>query len=119
MPRFDVEHRELWFGPHLVKRFRRPAANQELILTAFEEEAWSARIDDPLPVKPGRDSKQCLHDAINHLNRNQVNPVLRFAGDGRGKGIYWHQNGTGLALDEPPPLPTLEDGFGSVVLRIR
>ena len=94
LPRWDVQLRELWLGPLLVKRFRIPAQNQELVLTVFEEERWPARVDDPLPGKPERDAKRCLHDTINHLNRYQVNRVLRFAGDGTGRGIRWQAAGT-------------------------
>jgi hypothetical protein len=30
--------RELWFGGRLVKEFKRPASDQELILKAFQEQ---------------------------------------------------------------------------------
>ena len=35
-------------GSVLVKEFLVPAGNQELILTAFQEQEWSRCIDDPL-----------------------------------------------------------------------
>jgi hypothetical protein len=40
-----------------------------------------------------------LHDVINKLNRHQVNQLLRFRGDGSGRGICWeplerHPGGT-------------------------
>ena len=47
-PRWDEERRELSFGPLLVKRYRQPARDQELILTAFAEEGWPPRMDDPI-----------------------------------------------------------------------
>jgi hypothetical protein len=88
-PRWDADLRELWLGRELVKQFTRPARNQELILAAFQEEGWPARIDDPLPCHPDRDPVQCLHDAINRLNRHQNRPLLRFHGDGSGRGVRW------------------------------
>jgi hypothetical protein len=66
-----------------------PAANQERVLAAFEEEGWPVHIDDPLPPSPDQDSKRRLHDTINSLNRNQKCPLIRFVGDGTGQGVRW------------------------------
>ena len=55
----------------LVKRFKVPAPNQEMILAAFEEESWPVRIDDPLPVHPCLAAKRRLHETITSLNRHQ------------------------------------------------
>jgi hypothetical protein len=93
VPRWDAECRELRWGAALVKRFREPALNQELILAVFEEEGWPARIDDPLPNDPGCDPKQRLHDTIKRLNRHQANRLLRFRGDGSGSGVLWEALG--------------------------
>jgi hypothetical protein len=104
-PVWNPQKRELRVGNILVKRYRRPAPNQELVLQVFEEEGWPHRIDDPLPRPLGRDPVQCLHDTINHLNRNQLEALIHFSGDGNGCGICWtltlgplspdwHQNGT-------------------------
>ena len=49
-PHWEPTQRELRLGDRIVKRFRVPARNQELILKSFEEEGWPAHIDDPLPV---------------------------------------------------------------------
>ena len=73
----------------IVKRFRVPARNQETILSVFEEEGWAEHIHDPLPVNHDIDAPTRLHDAINRLNRCQINPVLRFHGDGKGTGVFW------------------------------
>jgi hypothetical protein len=86
---WDAKRRELRVGTQLIKRFRVPAPNQELILSAFEEEGWPSRIDDPLSQAPGIYPKQRLHAAINSLNRNQKIALLRFRGDGNGSGICW------------------------------
>jgi hypothetical protein len=89
LPRWDRDRQELRLGEVVVKRFKVPAANQEQILAAFEEEGWPVHIDDPLSPHPDQDPKRRLHATINALNRNQVNRVIRFRGDGRGEGICW------------------------------
>jgi hypothetical protein len=102
-PRWNGQLRELRCGELLVKEFRRPAPNQELVLTAFEEEGWPTQIDDPLPGTAGVDPRQRLHDTIIRLNRNQRNHLVHFRGDGSGKGVRWEwvtSNGT-----TPPPDP--------------
>ena len=91
-PRFircDDGHRELQLDGRLVKSFKASAACQELILESFEELGWPQYTDDPLPVVAKLDPKKRLHDAISRLNRRQVNKVLRFHGNGNGKGIFW------------------------------
>ncbi len=88
-PCWDTAARELlWLG-RLVKRFRNDAANQECILTAFEELAWPARIDDPLPGEPGLNRKERLRQTVKSLNRGQKLRVLRFHADGTGTGLRW------------------------------
>ena len=69
MPKWDAELRELRLGSQLLRRFRQRASCQEAILSAFEEEGWPARIDDPLPPKSGHDAKRRLHSTIENLNR--------------------------------------------------
>lgn len=93
IPVWDVDRHELTIGGELVKRFKWRATNQELILATFQEECWSARIDDPLPPRPNQDPKRRLHDTIKCLNRKQVNKLVKFHGDGTGKGVLWeHPN---------------------------
>jgi hypothetical protein len=92
-PQWDAGCRELRWGAMLVKCFREPALNQELILAAFEEEGWPAHIDDPLPSDGYCDPKQRLHDTIKRLNRHQVNHLIRFRGDGCGCGVRWEPLG--------------------------
>ncbi len=88
-PRWDAVRRELWFRGQLVKRFRVPAANQTIILDAFEVDGWPPRIDDPLPGVTGIVAKRRLHDTIKALNHKQKDGCLRFRGDGTGEGIFW------------------------------
>lgn len=94
-PIWDPERRELRVGEMVVKRFRQPAQNQELILTVFEEDGWPERIDDPLPPDPVRDPKERLHDVIKKLNRAQDVALIRFHGDGTGTGVLWELLGSG------------------------
>lgn len=89
VPVWDAASRTLWVGGAVVKRFRVPAANQELVLSAFQEEAWPVSIFDPLQPAPGPDAKRRLHDTINRLNRNQKHRLLHFAGNGNGQSIRW------------------------------
>lgn len=88
-PRWDRDRQELRLGDELVKQFKVPAANQERILAAFEEEGWPVCIDDPLPRHPEQDPKRRLHDTINSLNRNQKKFLIRFLGNGTGQGVRW------------------------------
>ncbi len=88
-PCWDSMRRELRLDGQVVKRFRVPARNQELILSAFEEENWADHIDDPLPVRSDIDSRTRLHDAINRLNRCQSLRLLCFHGNGSGTGVSW------------------------------
>jgi len=89
IPQWDRERRELRLRGILVKRFKWAALNQEIVLGTFQEEAWPARIDDPLPPQPGQDPKRRLHDTIKCLNRKQEHPLLNFRGDGTGEGVIW------------------------------
>ena len=88
-PAWDAVRRELRLGGLLIKRFRVPALNQQLILAAFEELGWPQGIDDPLPPTADKHPKERLHEAIDRLNRSQQNRLIRFRGDGTGEGILW------------------------------
>lgn len=89
VPHWDAQLRELRLGNKLVKRFRVPAANQELILNVFEEEGWPECIDDPLPPK-GDDPTRRLQATIKSLNRHQSEPLIRFHGNGEG-AVWWER----------------------------
>ena len=89
VPDWDGRQRILRLGDAVIKQFQVPAENQELVLTAFQEEAWPARIDDPLPPVPEIEPKRRLHSTIQCLNRNQQTHLLQFHGDGTGRGIRW------------------------------
>jgi hypothetical protein len=89
VPKWDMERQELRVGALVVKQFKVPAPNQEIILAAFQEEGWPPRIDDPLPPHAEQDSKRRLHDTITTLNRHQKHRLIRFSGDGSGEGVRW------------------------------
>jgi hypothetical protein len=89
MPQWDHDRRVLRVGGALVKHFKVPALNQELIPAAFEEEKWPVRMDDPLPRTPHIDPKRRLRDAIHRLNGGQWTSLIRFHTNGHGTAIYW------------------------------
>jgi hypothetical protein len=97
LPVWKTSVRELHWGGYLVKQFRLPAPNQELILSAFEEDGWPARIDDPLPQTRGQVPRERLHDAIRRLNHHQVHRLVFFQRDGTGQGVRWRIQGPGSA----------------------
>lgn len=80
----------------VVKHFKWPAPNQEMLIAAFAEMGWPDQIDDPLP-KTDVCPKRRLHDTIKCLNRNQVNALIKFRGDGTGRAARWE-----IRLDGSP-----------------
>jgi hypothetical protein len=88
-PRYDKENRLFTWGRHLLKSYRQPSANQELILVAAEELEWAGWFDDPLPRRGKGNPKGRLHDAIKNLNRHQSPYLVRFKGDGTGMRVGW------------------------------
>ncbi len=104
-PCWDADRQELRFAGRVVKQFKVPAPNQEIILATFQEEAWPHRVDDPLPPLADTDPKRRLHDTINSLNRSQKHPLLRFLGDGSGQGVRWEPVEI-VATIEPAPPPS-------------
>ena len=94
-PSWNRHDRELYFGDQLVKKFSVPAKNQELVLTAFEEEGWPQHIDSPLPpTKSGEVAAVRLRDTIKRLNQGHQAKYVTFHGNGSGSQIVWHRNDT-------------------------
>jgi hypothetical protein len=89
MPHWDSKRRELHLGSVLIRRFKRRAPHQELILSAFEQAGWPRRINNPLPSASAWLYDEQLHDAIKRLNRHQMVPLLTFHGNGSGHGVRW------------------------------
>jgi hypothetical protein len=89
IPHYDPMLHELRLGDEIIKRFTRPAAAQEFILAAFQEEGWPPAIDDPLPGQLHQDPKRRLHYTIRNLNRGQHPLRIRFFINGNGETIRW------------------------------
>jgi hypothetical protein len=88
-PIYDGEKHSLSLNGFEIKKFRWAASNQERILSAFQEEGWPRRIDDPLAQDSKVDPKSRLHDTIKCLNRSQIHQLIKFRGDGTGQGVLW------------------------------
>lgn len=88
-PFWDSARRQLSMDGKIVKCFRSPAPNQQLILDAFQANEWARLIHDPLPNRPAHCPKRRLHDAIKFLNRHHLCRSIRFGGDGSGRGVLW------------------------------
>jgi hypothetical protein len=88
-PQWDAARRELSLGGRMVKQFHVPARNQELILSAFQEEDWPESIDDPLTGEIDIDPKTRLNDAVYRLNHKQLGCLLRFHVNRHGSGVCW------------------------------
>ncbi len=91
-PIWDRDRRELRFGDTVVKRFKWPAENQELVLNAFQDLGWPIRVENPLAAHPSICPKRRLHDTLKCLNRKQVNELIKFRGDGTGLGVLLEIN---------------------------
>jgi hypothetical protein len=89
VPKYEREGRVFSWGNWLLKCFRQPSINQEIILCAAEELGWPAWFDDPLPRVAGLSPKVRLHDALKALNRHQLRCCVRFRGDGTGTRVGW------------------------------
>jgi len=89
---------QLRVGALVVKIFKRAAANQELILSVFEEEGWPEWIDDPLPPAKGIRPGLRLKETVKSLNRHQENHLIHFSGDFVHGRIRWERS----PPDRPP-----------------
>jgi hypothetical protein len=81
-PRWDAVLRRLTWNGEPVASYRRSAPNQATILSAFEEEGWPTRIDDPL--SPGQ-----LRQTLKDLQKKLKDAPITFRADGTGEGILW------------------------------
>jgi hypothetical protein len=74
----------------VVKRFKQPSPNQQLILDSFESQGWPLLIDNPLPSLLARqDAKRRLHSTIGNLDRAQQHQLIHFYGAGKGQSVGW------------------------------
>lgn len=88
-PHWDAVRRTLFFGGRMVKQFHVPARNQELILSAFQNEDWPDSIGDPLAGDFGVDPKTRLNDVVYRLNHKQRASLIRFHVNGHGSSVHW------------------------------
>jgi hypothetical protein len=72
-----------------VKRFWHYAANQFLVLSAFQTHGWPRRIDNPLQHTSDVNAKARLRETLKSLQRGQNPVVLRFRADGLELGVRW------------------------------
>lgn len=96
-PKWDAKTGELSISDVVVKEFRWPAANQSLLLKAFQRQNWKTEIKDPLPRTRGINPKVRLHDTIKCLNRNHTYTIVRFHGNGDGTGVTYSVDPVELA----------------------
>jgi hypothetical protein len=80
----------LWWGALALKRLRRDAWAQRLIVTAFQEQDWIPEIDDPLTGDSEVDRQERLHTTIKHLNFRHLEPVFAFRVAPSGEAVCWH-----------------------------
>jgi hypothetical protein len=89
LPSYDREGRVFCWGRHVIKWFRQPSFNQEVVLRAGEAQGWPSWFDVSLVRRKGRNLKVCLHDTLKDLNRRQAFPLIHFKGDGSGTRVGW------------------------------
>jgi hypothetical protein len=88
VPFWDGE-KSLWWGRQVIKRLRRSAKCQRLILAAFEEVGWLQHIDDPLLRDNRIDPKERLRQTVRHLKERHLAALISFWEDDAGRGICW------------------------------
>lgn len=101
LPAWNAARRQLTYDGQTVKQFARKAVNQELVLSAFEEEGWPAQILSPLEPDSSQTVKRRLNETVRSLNHGQVHPLIHFHGDGTGEGIVWRPAGEAPELHSP------------------
>ena len=101
LPSFDSTTRVLKYNGKVVKRYRWAAKNQEALLAAFEAAGWPQRLPNPFQDDDKVDAKTRLHDTIKCLNRQRVNNLIRFRGDGSGMGVKWELETRPEKMDKP------------------
>lgn len=102
-PAWSAATRRLVFDGQLVKWFRQPAKNQDIVLATFENEGWPEHIDDPLPPDADIDVRDRIHNTLSRLNHQDC-PLLWFESDGLGSGFCWRlrQPGDGQPRQRQP-----------------
>jgi hypothetical protein len=90
-PRWDKDRGTLSYKGQLVKEFNSPAEHQRCVLSAFEEEGWPLKIDDPICPEGDVPPKERLSNTVGSLNKYHRTPnLIYFKADGTGTGICWY-----------------------------
>jgi hypothetical protein len=84
LPAWNAATGELTLDGRVVRIVARRASNIRRILSAFQEEGWPPRIDDP---RPGGENGPRLHRAIAMLNCELED--ISFHSDGHTRGVTW------------------------------
>src|SRR5262249_16035588 len=92
-PCWDKRRRQLCWRGLVVKQFRSPAPNQELILDALQDEGWPAPLHHPLPHSPNHEPPRRLRAPVERPSLDQRRRVLRLRAAGNGCGVCWEPAG--------------------------
>jgi hypothetical protein len=86
IPCWDPESGVLSFNGRTIRRFSPRATNARPVLSAFQEQGWPVRIDDPLPR--GGNSRR-LRETVRTLNGKTE--AIKFFSDGKSSGFRWQE----------------------------
>lgn len=89
VPVWNSADRTLAFGGEVIRKFRRTAPNQEMLLSQFEERGWPEHLIANLADDDGFDSFDRLKETIKSLNASLKEGPIRFRADGTGRGVRW------------------------------
>ena len=89
VPFWDTQEKILWYDNRALKRYLRPAPNQEAILREFQRKKWKHRVKNPLPRAHRMNPKTRLCDTLKHLNLRPDLHVLRFHSTDCGHFVTW------------------------------
>jgi len=88
-PSWDRNRGELKLGAVVVKRLKMVAADEEVVLAAFEELGWPSTIDGLLPAAGDVETQRRLLRTIEALNSRQLCALVRFRAEPNGRGVRW------------------------------
>jgi hypothetical protein len=89
VPFWDEESQVLWYDNCVVKRFKRPAQNQQAILREFQRRKWKQRVPNPLPRVERMNRKVRLRDTLKRLNQGHELQAVRFHSTDCGHFVTW------------------------------
>ena len=77
-PRWDADSRTLWFGNTLVKKFKKNAYNQYILLEALEAAQWPRTITAPECFLTNFRTRRGIRETVDGLNRRHAANAIRF-----------------------------------------